>query len=275
MGIMSRRTLAILADAGRTIWRTLGLTWRRALLSAKQPGEYVQLLHYRVRLNDGPNYYMLYKDLFLRHAYRFEAARPDPVILDCGSNIGLSVLYFKHLYPAAKVVAFEPDPATYPYLEENVRTNGLADVQLVQAAVSGEAGTLRFYSDGKYAAHLAPEGSGPVPEGWRICEVPCVRLAPYLEQPVDLLKMNIEGAEWDVLSDCAEQLRNVREMMIEYHHMPGLPRRLHDITALLHRQGFEYAIYSFDDVTNPGSSPPFHLDDNTSYFLLIYAKRVD
>jgi hypothetical protein len=65
-------------------------------------------------------------------------------------------------------------------------------------------------------------------------------------------------------------------MVIEYHHLPGLPRTLHDILSLLHRQRFEYLINHFDYETNPGVRPPFRLSPGSSrYYLLLYAKRLD
>jgi hypothetical protein len=62
-------------------------------------------------------------------------------------------------------------------------------------------------------------------------------------------------------------------MVIEYHHLPGLPRTLHHILDLLDRQGFEYLINDFDSETNGGVQPPFHLTPESRYFLLLYAKR--
>ena len=183
--------------------------------------------------------------------------------------------YFKHIYPQARIIGFEPDPAVFPYLEENVARNGLKDVKLVQAALAAKEGTLAFYSDGKYGSTLAEHLPADIPEGWTKYEVPCVRLRDYLTEPVDFLKMNIEGAEWEVLADSEDHLRHVREMVIEYHHLPGLPRTLHEILELLHRQGFEYLINDFDSDTNSGVRPPFRLNPSTRYYLLIYARRRD
>jgi hypothetical protein len=87
--------------------------------------------------------------------------------------------------------------------------------------------------------------------------------------------MNIESAEWKVLADSEDRLRQVQEMVIEYHHLPGLPRTLHRILELLHRQGFEYLVNDFDSETNSGVRPPFHLTPTSRYYLLIYAKRMD
>lgn len=106
-------------------------------------------------------------------------------------------------------------------------------------------------------------------------EVPCMRLRDYLHEPVDFLKMNIEGAEYEVLADSEDRLRQIREMVIEYHHLPEQPRSLHQILELLHRQGFEYLINDFDSETNGGVQPPFRLTPESHDFLLVYAKRTD
>ncbi len=247
---------------------------RRRVLTRK-PSTLLRCRKYTVRINDGPNYYILYKDIFINRIYHFETQRPNPLVLDCGSNIGMSVLYFKHVCPGARIIGFEADPAIFPYLEENIARNGLADVKLVQAAVAAQEGTLALYSDGKYGSCLAEHLPADIPHGWTRCDVPCIRLRDYLTEPVDFLKMNIEGAEYEVLADCADRLQVVREMVVEYHHLPGLPRTLHKILALLHEQGFEYLVNDFDAETNAAVRPPFCLAPQTRYYLLIYARRLD
>ena len=256
------RTNLYLAQLQRTVWNA-------------KPGAGVKFLNYTVRINDGPNFYILYKDIFIHRIYHFEAQRPDPFILDCGSNIGMSILYFKHIYPKAHIIGFEPDPAIYPYLEENIFRNELKDVRLVQAALAAKEGTLTFCSDGKYGSTLVEHLPADAPENWTKYKVPCVRLRDYLTKPVDFLKMNIEGAEWEVLEDSIDMLRQVREMVIEYHHLPGLPRTLHEILALLYRQRFEYVVSDFGVETYGGAQPPIKLNPNTHYYRQIYARRID
>lgn len=240
----------------------------------KNPGSIVTFKGYKVRINDGPNFYYLCKDIFENRIYHFDARRPDPLILDCGSNIGMSVLYYKQEYPSARIIAFEPEPVIFRYLQENITANNIADVRLVQAAVAGREGNLAFHSDGKYASYLVQDVATAVPPGWTECRVPCVRLRSYLNEPVDFLKLNIEGAEWDTIADSEDCLRQVREMVIEYHHLPGLPRTLHLILEVLNRQGFEYLINDFDSETNGSIQPPFRLTPESQYFLLIYARRI-
>ena len=236
---------------------------------------YERCFSYTVHINEGPNFYILFKDIFIKQIYYFESQRPDPLILDCGSNIGMSILYFKHIYPKARIVGFEPDPTIFSYLQENISNNKLSNIKLVQSALARHSGSIRtFYSDGKYSGALTEYAHDDITEGWQKYEVPCVRLRDYLAEPVDFLKMNIEGAEFDVLDDSKDKLRQVREMIIEYHHLPWLPRTLHNILELLSNQGFEYLISNFYAETNNEAQPPFHLTRDSRYYLLIYAKKM-
>jgi FkbM family methyltransferase len=248
---------------------------RRMFAPVNPAGSVEECYGFRVRINDGPNYYSCYKDIFQERIYHFTAASEAPRILDCGSNIGMSILYWKHVYPQASILGFEADRGILPILHENMSANRLKDVSVVEAALAADHGSLRFYADGKHSSTTlagAPQHEG---HDWPSYEVRTVPLADYLDGPVDFMKMNIEGAEWPVLQAAAGRLRQIREMVIEYHHLPGLSRTLHDILALLHENGFEYLINDFDPEVNPGTAAPFSLGPGSRYFLLIYAKRLD
>jgi len=258
----------------KTLRSELGLFALKVRSRFQKPGSIVQCGEFRVQINDARNFYILYKDIFIRRIYYFGAGRSDPLILDCGSNIGVSILYFKHLYPDARVVGFEPDTQVFPYLEKNVESNGLQGIRLVRAALSSNEGLVEFFSDGRYGSGLAEQVATGGEPGWTRSKVSSVRLRNYLNEPVDFLKMNIEGAEYEVLKDSEEMLDRVKEMVIEYHHLPGLPRTLHKILEILDRHGFEYLINDFDSETNGSVAPPFRLSPESRYFLLIYARRL-
>jgi FkbM family methyltransferase len=267
--------LRYLVRTGRRLRNGAHLARVRRRIDSLKPGSTLRFEGSTVRFNDGPNLYILYKDIFVHRIYHFDAMRPDPLILDCGSNIGMSILYFKQRYPRARIIGFEPDPAIVPFLECNIAGNNLKDVRCVQAALSCDGEKKIFFSDGICGSGLAETLTRENSHGWKQYEVSCMRLRDYLTEPVDFLKMNIEGAEYEVLADSEDRLRQIREMIIEYHHLPGLPRSLHQILELLHRQGFEYLINDFDSETNGGVQPPFRLMPESRYFLLIYAKRTD
>ena len=68
--------------------------------------------------------------------------------------------------------------------------------------------------------------------------VPTCRLRDYLTQRVDLLRLDIEGAEVDVLLDCADLLGEVRNLAVDYHSLFNRPQRLDELMGLLTRAGF-------------------------------------
>lgn len=227
----------------------------------------------RVLVNHGDVCFFLYQDLFVHRIYHFESDKPNPRIIDAGSNNGMSILYFKHVYPDATVIGFEPDPHLYRYLQENLKLNNLSQVELHQAGLSGTEGQLEFHSDGLIGSSLLDRGDRS-DDNWTTSSVPVIRMREFLREPVDFMKMNIEGAEWDVLHDCEDLLSNINEMVIEYHHLPEIPRTLHRILTVLHEQGFEYAVSDYGLPCCDSPRPPLRLEPDSRYFRHIYAKRV-
>ena len=229
----------------------------------------LSLGEFRVRFTDGPNFYMQYKDEFIRRIYHFEASRPDPLIIDGGSNTGMSILYFKHAYPGARIIGFEPDPSIFLLLEENIATNALKHVRMVNAGLSDAGVPVRFVPDGSAGGRLG--------EADNAVEVRMECLSSYLDEPVDFLKLNIEGEELPVLreAEASGKLRNVRELVLEYHGWANGEQRLGDILNLLDRNGYRYLVHDFDAETCGASKPPFQMTPGTTWFCLVYARRWD
>ena len=73
--------------------------------------------------------------------------------------------------------------------------------------------------------------------------VDTVRLAEFLGQPVSLLKLDIEGAETEVLEDCKELLGNVEHLFVEYHSFIHRKQTLHRIIDILSEAGFRIHIH--------------------------------
>ena len=196
------------------------------------------LLGHQVDLTDSLGGGLCINELFLEEIYRFRAARPDPRILDCGANVGLSIIYFKHLYPAARITAFEPDAEIFGVLEDNVRRFGFAHVALRREAVWKENGELRFVSDGGFGGRT--ETGTDIPAA--ATSVRAVRLRDFLEEPVDLLKIDIEGAEMAVMQDCRGHLSNVERLFVEFHGRRDEPQHLGTLLDCVRDAGFRYQI---------------------------------
>ena len=87
----------------------------------------------------------MFREILIKFDYYFKANSPNPFIVDCGSNVGLSLLFFKILYPECRVIAFEPDNDNFRVLSDNVSNNNLKDIQLNNKALGSDRGTKKFY----------------------------------------------------------------------------------------------------------------------------------
>jgi FkbM family methyltransferase len=134
-----------------------------------------------------------------------------PQIMDLGANIGLFGLYVFSRWPSARLTAFEPDPGNAALLAHTIATNGLEGRwQVHRAACSNRRGTIPF------AAGLLSEARIAEPGEDGTIEVPMVDVFAEDHQ-VDLLKMDIEGAEWPILTDPRLPELGARAVVLEWH----------------------------------------------------------
>jgi FkbM family methyltransferase len=209
------------------------------------------------------------KEIFCDELYRFESNSPTPRIIDCGANIGLSVLYLKTLYPNADITAFEPDPHIFSLLSSNLQAFGVTDVVLENKALWTEDTVLQFSSAGSLGGKLIDNASPP-----KIDTIPVrtAKLTRWLQNRTDFLKLDIEGAEVDVLQSCADVLSNVDNLFVEYHSLPSKPQQLDILISLLRKAGFR--IYIKEAWNN--LPIPFQRENYTPYYdmqLNIFAYR--
>ena len=82
---------------------------------------------YKIAFRDGPVFLVSINELFINEFYKFRPATDRPKIIDCGSYIGTSILYFKDNYPNAVVSGFEPDETNFSILKENLENWNFSD----------------------------------------------------------------------------------------------------------------------------------------------------
>lgn len=224
------------------------------------------LLNKEILISDSKWYLPTLREIWENEIYKFESSNRSPYIIDCGANIGLSVIYWKHLFPESKVVAFEPDPNIFQMLNKNIKTFNYHDVETRQMAVWTSETELSFRPDNSVGGKLEIGISRK-----NCITVKTFRLSDLLSQKVDMLKIDIEGAEYDVLMDCADNLHFVDRLFVEYHGELRKTQKLHQLLALFQNCGFRYHIKE----ANPVKHPFIHTELNT-YFdlqLNIYAFR--
>jgi FkbM family methyltransferase len=188
---------------------------------------------------DSLSFIWQYKEIFVDEYYNFASSKTSPVILDCGANIGTSCLYFKTLYPHANITAFEANPDMGKILHENLMTNGITDVEIVSKAVWIHNEGIQMSLEGSDASSILSEENKTT--------VSSVRLKDILDsedREIDMLKIDIEGAETRVLLDCRASLSKVRNIFVEYHSYIKHQQDLQDILQVLTENNFRYFILS-------------------------------
>src|SRR5262245_19364009 len=245
------------------------IDWRIRLLQEPLRGSgHTQIFGWDLAYVSGPavvggiEYLVLYgvNDFYPRHEH--------PVILDCGANIGISVLNYKRQFPRAHIVAFEPDPEFAPVLRRNLKKNSAADVEVVEAAVWTQDGEASWYCEGIDGSKLVASAQAAT----RTVTVRTVDLAHYLTDEVDLIKLDIEGAEYQIVTALGDKLRVVRNMAIECHvHCTDIAP-LASLLITLAATGFNVAVNSLSswrDLVRQPAIPPEHFGQ----YLLIAAWR--
>jgi FkbM family methyltransferase len=147
------------------------------------------------------------------------------LIVDLGANIGIFALFAARKSPDAKILCFEPFPSTFKRLEDNIEGNNLGDrIQCRQLAVSGSRQTRAMATGGfgSTSSHLLE----PTTMDSSLVSVSCITFQDVLEEverlynsrTIDLLKIDIEGAEYELFDHVPlELLSQVQEVQMEYH----------------------------------------------------------
>ena len=195
----------------------------------------------------------LYEEIFREKNYFFQSQTDTPLIIDCGANIGVSMLYFKHLFPNAQVHCFEPNPDTFQILEKNKAENHLNGVFLNLLALSNQTGEIAFYTSGD-AATLVSSLNSKRGGNQRIL-TPTMRLSDYLKgfEKVDLLKIDVEGSEWAIVEDldATHCFDKIDQLIVEYHHkIEGEVSQFSQFLKIFEDNGFEYNLTTHYSKTN-------------------------
>ena len=241
--------------------------WRLIRTPRYQPGVTELCQSVELKFVDAASFLSAYIAIFEQKSFEFRTASNAPTFIDCGANIGLATIYLKQLYPNSTIVAFEPDPAIYQVLNANIRHLGLPNIQLHQEAVWDCEAELDFFAEGSDAGHIL-FGDQHAPSAIRVRTVP---LWDYLDQHIDFLKIDIEGAETQVLTSCRDRLSNVDRLFIEYHSYRDQPQTLHTIIDLLASAGYRNQIHTGQTNLHPFLPPKTNLD--TDMLLNIFAFR--
>jgi FkbM family methyltransferase len=204
--------------------------WR--FLGGKRPIDLVLASGLRLRMRSlATTDYDVAWQMFWRGDYE----SPEPLqdvrrIVDLGANVGYSCLYWCQRYPQSHVTAFEPHPVHLGAIQENLAMNGLLDRVKVVGAAAGTSERHSYLTDGRSSSAVTDQ-----PAAFQIRVLDVFREEELTNQ-IDILKIDIEGGEYEILSDPRFAELNVRAMVVEWHnsseHPDGLAWCLHKLQSL-------------------------------------------
>jgi FkbM family methyltransferase len=175
-------------------------------------------LRYPIYVRPGTSDIEVMQQVLLDQEYDFKLPIRPKVIIDAGANIGFASVYFASLYPEATIVALEPDASNFKLLQMNVAD--YPQIRPVEAALWCENKQLNLFSvDGAHAGIYTREGGAESRP--KLGQVPAITLEEVMKtngfQTIDLLKMDIEGAEKEVLEKSSAWIDKVGVFLIELH----------------------------------------------------------
>jgi FkbM family methyltransferase len=174
------------------------------------------------------SYFFLLNEIFAKSIYENKDIQNPSIIIDAGANIGISVLWFRLKFPKAKIIAFEPDPNNLLLLEKNIKINKLKNIEIVKKAISNKSGKSIFYRINDPIQNLD--------SGLKLNQnlsnsqylVNTCKLSTHINSKVDLLKMDIEGAEYDVFEELisSKKIDKINNIYFEAHYFNNIEKNI-------------------------------------------------
>lgn len=193
---------------------------------------------------DNASFASMWDEIFVKNIYMFKPKKDNPTIVDIGANIGLSALFFSSHYNSANITAYEADPDIFQYLIRNIEANGVQNIKAFNKAVWKETGNLSFTNNGADAGFISRD------ENVNSISVPAISFQQLIDnhsERIDLLKMDIEGAEVETILSYPAGLKKIDHLFIEYHSFVNEMQELDLLLSAISNAGFRYKIYNVYD----------------------------
>jgi FkbM family methyltransferase len=227
-------------------------SWVKLSITQLKDNSYSKILGYRINYLSSKFFRYLFDEIFINLEYYLSIDKKNPKIIDCGSNIGMSILFFKKMYPEADILAFEPDIEAFKCAQSNIQENSLKNVNLINAAILDKDGEIPFFFDDKAPGSLCMSTNPDRSQG-SVTMVKSLCLSPFINSEIDFLKMDIEGAENLVLPElyASGKLMKINRLAIEYHHHINKEKdRLSEFLNILEMANFGYQLRTNWDQKN-------------------------
>lgn len=177
-----------------------------------------------------------FEQIFIHQEYDFEVSRPPRTIVDAGANVGLASIYFANRFPDARVVAIEPEASNFEVLQRNVLPYG--NIVPLRAALWHENRRINLVDPALgHWGFMTQAGEGEESLGRMLDQVQGMTIdrimADHGLDHIDILKIDVEGAEREVFRDPTPWLDQVDALIVELHERlkPGCNRAFYNGTT--------------------------------------------
>jgi FkbM family methyltransferase len=162
-----------------------------------------------------------YRQVLLHEEYKFDFRRPPQTIIDAGANVGLASVYFASTFPDARIIAIEPEEQNFELLKRNVA--GFPNVTPVHGALWNEDTEISVIDPGLGESGYVTDGneSDAAKDYENRGRVRAYSMDSLIEkfdlETIDILKVDIEGAELEVFEHAKTWIDKVDAVVIELH----------------------------------------------------------
>jgi FkbM family methyltransferase len=162
-----------------------------------------------------------YKEIIERSKYCFTAKHEPEYIIDAGANVGMAAVYFANKYKNAKIIAIEPESENYELLKKN--TENYTNVTAIKAALWNTSGEISLFDTGGNDAFMTETDETALKPSKKNFKqtTQAVTIDEIIDQfhidSIDVLKIDIEGAEKEVFDSCESWINKTNCIIVELH----------------------------------------------------------
>jgi FkbM family methyltransferase len=164
-------------------------------------------------------------------------------VIDIGANAGYFTLFAAACFADSRVFSFEPVPVNYAQLERHRNLNSSRLIKCFPKAVAGQAGEINLSFDSNDSFTTSATIFKQAGQQAKSIKVPCLTLSQVFDENnihrCDLLKMDCEGAEYDILYNCPpDYLQRIDQIAMEVHNGENENQNIEILESFLRGQGF-------------------------------------
>lgn len=187
-----------------------------------------------------------FKEIFMDECYLAGLERsivPGATIIDIGANVGYFSLFAVSNFSAGRVLAYEPIPVNFAQLQQHGKLNNNNNLLCFPQAVAGAAGEITLLLDPKDSFTTSATVFAQAKTNGSLLRVSCTTLPDIMDnnniEKCDLLKMDCEGAEYDIFYNCpSPYLKRIDQIAMEVHQGEKENQNIEALIDFFHEQGF-------------------------------------